>query len=936
MHKANSKKAAFHALAFKILTATASLGVTAAFLTTTAPSAHAAQTGGVQGTVKDAQGKPIQGAQVLLQGGGAAVPARTDGSGYFSFAGVQPGAYDIQVNVVTFQSASQSILVQQDVTGSVDVILTKKTINLKGGRVLIAPTRRNSTMSEFTVTARDEQREKSQPNTLYQSPGLLNYKPGVTEDAFQSPHLRGSDLNQTQYEVDGIDERDPVFNQFATNLVTVGVRNTDIVTGGASADFGGASGGYLNQITVNGRDIAPNRPIGGFLETTAGPGGGWGYLGTNSEIGGVLLNNKVDYAVSSIFFRTRYPGNYQLAELHSSQDESGKVNYYASPRDLFTLYYAHGAEDYNVYQTSPNSLFFDTNRLLTDPTTGRQYYSARDLGSDFPDHFVQTNDLEHFTYKHNFTPGSFLQYRIYQLHQAIPNHFEGTQNTWSFLATNITGHQIDYSNQLTKSNILKAGLQYTDDKGSYYRNITNVQQGPLDPVNNPSYSDRIYAAYPKDFALYLADQLRALDNKLTLDLGARLNSVTYAVQDSKYLDSIGQSNPGGYTTKSTDPRLGLGYSPNPDLTFRTSYGINSQRPDMRRIQRVAPFDVGAIGTNIGTDPLSQSQADAGILPLSHVKLSHAKDFDLGVEKAFNLSRGMAQGAYQIDVTGYKKYVYDLTYENPANFDFNAPQSPYPTLYDNEGTSHVSGVEVSLRKIQRKPSDWNGYINYTNQVARANVLNGNGYVPTFSFNESGNAYFTDSANDAANGVVTAPGRDLRRLNHIEFPTDADQRHTIGVVVNKRVSRLFDATLILDAGSGLPFFSNATNDGTFGGSAGPGFAAVHTITGGDSNFTQVPVLLGGNLLPAVNPVSGYTGWHYKISMTSNFNLTSDFSLFFNVDNIFDKKTALALATGSLSGEPYWTAPTPQYPQGQEHFGSSSILTPIFVTIGFRRKF
>jgi hypothetical protein len=935
MRKAISKK-----LAFKLLAATASLGVTTALIAASAPAVHAAQTGGVQGTVKDANGQPIQGAEVLLQGGGLPQHARTDGSGYYSFAGVQPGAYTLQINVVTFNSAVQSINIQQDINASVDVTLTKKTVNLKGGRISIAPTNRNSTLSEFSVTARDEQREKSQPNELYQSSGLLDYKPGVTEDAGQYPRLRGSDQNQIDYEVDGIDIRDPVFNGFATNLVTVGVRSTNVVTGAASGDYGGASGGYLNQITVNGRDIAPNKSVGGFLESTFGPGAGWAYKGINSQIGGVLFNNKVDYALSTIDFSTRYPGNYQLSELHSSQDTSGKINFYASPSDLLTVYYEHGAENYNTYQTSPNSVFFDPDKVLID-SNGHPYYSARDLGSNFNDHSVQTNDLEHFTYKHNFTPSSFLQYRIYQVHQAIPDHEEETENYFSFLATNITGNQVDYSNQISKTNTLKAGLQYTDDKGSYLRQIVNVQTGPLDPKNNPSYSDRIYAAYPKDFAIYLADQLRALDNKLTLDLGARLNSVTYAVQDSKYLDSIGQSNPSGYTTKSTDPRLGLGYSPRPDLTFRTSYGINSQRPDMRRIQRVAPFDVDAIGTIITSDPasqLSQSQADEGILPLSHVKLSHAKDFDFGVEKAFNLTKGMAQGLYSVNIKGYTKYVYDLTYQASQNFDLNAgPQTPY--LYDNEGTSHVSGVEVSLRKIQRKPSDWSGYVNYTNQVARANVLSNNGYTPTFSYNESGNSDFTDSANDAANGIITLPGHDLRQLNHIEFPTDADQRHTIGIVVNKRVSRLFDTTLILDAGSGLPFFSSATSDSTLTtetGSVGPGFAAVHTITGGDSNFTQVPILLGGNLLPPVNPVTGYTGWHYKIAVNSNFNLTPDFSLFLNVDNIFDKKTALSLATGSLSGEPYWTAPTPQYPQGQEHFGSNSILTPIFVSIGFRQKF
>ena len=930
MHKATSKK-----LAFKLLAATASLGVTSALLAVNAPAVYAAQTGSIQGTVKDAAGKPIKGAQVLLQGGGLPQEARTDGSGYFSFSGVQPGAYTVQINVVTFNSSAQSINVQQDVMSSVEVALTKKTINITGGRVQIAPTNRNGTDTHVTVSARDEQREKSQPNNLYQFTGLLNYKPGVTEDSGQYPHIRGSDQNQINYEVDGIDVRDPIFNQFATNLVTVGIRSANVITGGAGAEFGGAAGGYLNAVTVNGRDIAPNKPVGGFFESTFGPGAGWAYRGLNTQVGGVLLNKKLDYAFSSIDFSTRYPGNYQLSELHSSQDSSGKVNYYASPNDLLTVYYEHGSEDYNNYQTTSNPLFFDSDRLLTDPVTGRQYYSVRNLGTNFNDHSVQTNDLEHFTYKHNFSSNSFVQARVYQLHQATPGHFESANN-WNFLATNITGTQLDYSNQLSKSNIFKTGIQYTDDKGSYFRQIVNVQTGPLDPKNNPSYADRIYAAYPKDFALYLSDQIRALDNKLTLDLGARFNSVTYKVQDSKYLDSIGQSNPGGYTTKSTDPRLGLGYSPSPDLTFRTSYGINSQRADARRIQRVAPIDVGAIGTNIGTDPLSQSRSDYKVLPLNHIKLSHAKDFDFGVEKAVNLNNGIAQGAYLIGVTGYTKYVYDLAYLNSANYDLNAG-SQTPFLYSNDGRSHVSGVEVTLRKRLVKPSDWNGYINYTNQVARANVLSSNAYFPTFTNAESGNSYFTDSANDnAAAGIITLPGHDLRALNHTEFPTDADQRHTVSVVVGKRLSRLFDFTFVMDAGSGLPYFGTATNDGTFGGSVGPGFAATHTITGGDSNFTQVPIILSGNTLAPVNPISGFTGWHYKFGVNSNFNLTDNFSLFLNVDNIFDKKTALSNATGALSGEPYWTAPTAQYPQGQEHFGPNSILTPIFVTFGFRQKF
>ena len=924
MHKATSKK-----LAFKLLAATASLGVTSALVMVNAPSVRAAQVGGVQGTVKDANGLPLKGAQVLLipTGGGAPQPARTDSSGYYSFAGIQPGTYTLEVNVVTFVSGNQNVSVTQDTNSTIDFALAKKEVGRVGTGGRIAPTKRTDTLTETNISARDERQEKSQPNQLYQSTGLVNLKPGVTTDAGQYPHIRGSDQNQVNYSVDGIDVRDPIFNQFATNLVTVGIRTSNLVTGGASADYGGALGGYLNQITVNGRDISHGKAVGGFIEQTNGPAHDWQYTGAATQIGGVLLNNKLDYALSSIVFRTHYAGNTQITNLASSHDESAKFNYYASPNDTFTGYFSHGAENYN-FPGSPNSLFFDPDKPLIDPATGRQYYSVRDLGSTFSDHSVQTHNLDHFTYKHNFASSSFLQYRIFQLHQATPGHYEGG-NQWNFARTNITGNQLDYFNQISKRNIVKAGLQYLDNKGSFFRQIVNVQTGPL--VAGKSYSDRIYASYPKDFQLYLSDELRSADNRFTFNYGLRYNSVSYKVQDSQYLDSIGQSNPSSFTTSSTDPRLGLNFSPSPDLTFRTSYSVNSQRPDMRRIQRVSPLDVGAIGTTLSTNPLSQSKAASGVLPLSRVGLSHSKDFDLGVEKAFDL-KGLVQGSYNINVTGFRKFQYDLIYENPANYDVNAGPTT-PLLYGNQGQGRADGIEVSLRKERRKPSDWNGYINYTSQVVRANSDSTLGYIPYFTAYLGGNPLFVDSAN----GPVPAGKFDLRSLNHRLFATAWDQHHTVGVVVNKRVSKLISTSIILDAGSGLPFFGGATNDGTLGGSIGSGFANIHTTAGGTAEFTQVPITLDSNgKLPPINPVVGYTGWHYKIGINTDFNLTPDFSLFLNVDNVFDKKTPLALSTGTFAGTPYYVSPSAEFPQGRQIFGSQALLTPVFVTFGFRQNF
>ena len=271
MHKAASKK-----IAFRLLAASAAMGVTAAFLAGAAPAVYAAQVGGVSGTVKDATGRPLQGAQVLLTpiNGGAGQEARTDSSGTYNFAGVEPGNYTLSVNVITFNSGAQAVNINQDFTATVDFTLTKKTVTRRGSGSTIplikSPT---DTQTDQIVTATDEKREKSQPNNLYQSTGLLNYKTGVTVDAGQYPHVRGSDGNQVDWSIDGIDLRDPITNQFATNLVTVGIRSSNVITGGADSSYGGSGGAYLNQISTNGRDLVkPGKTFGGYIENTNGPG----------------------------------------------------------------------------------------------------------------------------------------------------------------------------------------------------------------------------------------------------------------------------------------------------------------------------------------------------------------------------------------------------------------------------------------------------------------------------------------------------------------------------------------------------------------------------------------------------------------------------------------------------------------------------------------
>ena len=423
----------------------------------------------------------------------------------------------------------------------------------------------------------------------------------------------------------------------------------------------------------------------------------------------------------------------------------------------------------------------------------------------------------------------------------------------------------------------------------------------------PSTTTGTSQVAPKQTTLYLSDQLKTADNKGALTLGVRYANDTFDLKTQK-----------NTSDHYVDPRLGLTYSPVRDLNFRTSYSVQSQFPDTDILEREAPEQLGYTPT--ATDPaaqLARFQAHYNYNP--HLSTLHANDYDLGVDKGFTLT-GLPAGSYLASLTGFKRNQYDLIQLNYGN-GFNAGAgAPYPISYDSTGTGHASGLEFKFSKLQRKQSDWNGFVSYTNQVARATSSDfDTGYEPYFAFYDYGDQNLTTA--------------DYKRLDKQEFATSYDQRHTVGVVIGKRLSKLIDFSTFLDAGSGFPFSGGSQATGTLG-----SVDSQHSeITNGSADFSEVPVVLqDGRTIQPINPVVGRTGWHYKITLNTNFYLTPTTNLFLNVDNIFDRKTAVTYATATQAGSPYYNAPTAAFPQGTNYYGPSTIITPIFLSFGFRHRF
>lgn len=82
---------------------------------------------------------------------------------------------------------------------------------------------------------------------------ILTLAPGVTDtDGDGNPNVHGARDTGLQYRLDGGNITDPVDGGFAQNLNSELIEEIEIITSGASAEYGGADGGFANVISKSG------------------------------------------------------------------------------------------------------------------------------------------------------------------------------------------------------------------------------------------------------------------------------------------------------------------------------------------------------------------------------------------------------------------------------------------------------------------------------------------------------------------------------------------------------------------------------------------------------------------------------------------------------------------------------------------------------------
>lgn len=274
------------------------------------------QTGTISGTVRSAAGRPIAGATVIVRTGQGDRTSVTDAAGQFRFGLLVPQPLvKISVSAKDYIGASVDSRINVDKNNVVDFAL--KPINVTGAVVEVisagAKVDTSEAKSGQNVSLEDV---NLLPINNRSITGIASLAPGTSSDS-NGLVIRGSQATQVQYLVDGADVQDPVTGGPGVRLNEDMLEEVQVISGGASAEYGRFTGGVVNTVTKTGtnnysgifRIEASNLAWNAYNPLSRGAAGTFTYPNAhnvvqNYVVSGPILKDKLFFVVG---YRTTSP-----------------------------------------------------------------------------------------------------------------------------------------------------------------------------------------------------------------------------------------------------------------------------------------------------------------------------------------------------------------------------------------------------------------------------------------------------------------------------------------------------------------------------------------------------------------------------------------------------------------------------------------------------
>jgi len=215
--------------------------------------------GNLTGTVKDTEGKPVQGATIRVMGTVRGAKAKSNGE--YLIINIPAGTYTVKVTAVGYKEKNIEVSIRADHTTTLNIVL--ESAEIKGKEVVVESARLKLVDDKAVGITREVSGEQLQRTTRETAQQIALTQAGVLSTG-GGLSIRGSRPTDTQIRIDGQDVSDQITGGFGDASARAGIQyaptasafateEVQVLTGNFSAQYGNAMGGVINQVVKTGK-----------------------------------------------------------------------------------------------------------------------------------------------------------------------------------------------------------------------------------------------------------------------------------------------------------------------------------------------------------------------------------------------------------------------------------------------------------------------------------------------------------------------------------------------------------------------------------------------------------------------------------------------------------------------------------------------------------
>lgn len=778
--------------------------------------------GKISGFVKDKQGEPLPGVQIIIEGTTKGVLAELDG--FYSILNLSPGTYTLLYKYIGFADVRvEEIEVLIDRTTEINVEMKEAVIE---GEEVVVTAQRPVVEKDRTTTTSFVSSQEIAELPIESVAEVVNLQAGVVDG-----HFRGGRLGEVAYVVNGVPINNAYTNGAGFEIEQNMVSSLEVISGVFNAEYGQALSGVVNIVTKDVprewsfnnqsyiRSIVSSQEL-IMLKRDVGPGSNlaandfstekltyFDVAGIPNQIdvqfnaGGPIIAEKLGIQLTGRYVRDN--GVRFGRDLFSPRDSSINVN--STDNSQLWGIESTGSGDF-VPLTNSERFSINGSVVYNLTSTTKIDYNL----------FLQADESNYFTHNRKYVPGgrntnfnnnqthilglrkSFsaktfanLSYSYLnsdfesKLYDNILDSRLGTPllgNQTGLFAFSIGGNDLSYSNNRTQTHTIvasvtsqinrvhqiKAGFQtrFHKIKSTDYDIIVDSDNGFVPRIStneNPSFGFSEFEITPSEFSAYLQDKIEL--DFMTINVGLRydLFDPDYLIPRFWYLadEEIIPS-----TTNSADSvsnrksaTLKSQLSPRIGLAFPIS------ETGVVRFSYGLFFQIPSLGGVYSNPEYFVDDGGSGTFGNPDIEPQQTSTFEIGIQQGLTNDIG-------IDVTLFTKDIRNLTAQI---IEFNPEGAGTIRRQENRDYGTVRGVTLSLYQRPVGKVRWN--LDYTLQFA-----DGSAFLSGDSFERQ-----------------RAGLEDVNTLARLDW----DRRHVLNSVLTFNVNKDLNFTFVNRLNVGRPY-------------------------------------------------------------------------------------------------------------------------------------